>query len=297
MSEQPPLVSLGAVDPRYVAARRILLDALSALEPHRHAIIVAGAQAIYLRTGSADMSITVAPFTTDGDLALDPSHLGDKPALEAAMTAAGFSLAPLGDHVEPGIWVKSTEVGGLPFDVPVDLIVPEAANVGGGRRGARLGPHGNRAARRAVGLEAALVDHSEVTITALEEGDGRSVVANVAGAAALLVAKLHKLHDRVAEGSAERLNDKDAGDVIRVMQSTSAHEVGTTLARLQTDELAGPVTSSALDYIDDLFGRRGGPGIQMAARALRLGIPEERVQALSVAYTAVLLQTVSRPGS
>ena len=38
-------------DPLYVEARRILLDALFALRSHRPAIIVAGAQAIYLRTG------------------------------------------------------------------------------------------------------------------------------------------------------------------------------------------------------------------------------------------------------
>jgi len=164
--------------------------------------------------------------------------------------------------------------------------------VGGGRRGARLGVHGNRAARRAVGLEAALVDSTTMRITSLEEADGRSAAANVAGAAALLVAKLHKLHDRVETGSLERLNDKDAGDVIRLMQASSPVEVGAKLAALARHELAGLVTSSALGYLDELFGRRGQEGILMAARALRLALPEERVQALSIAYTRTLLQTV-----
>jgi hypothetical protein len=58
--------------------------------------------------------------------------------------------------------------------IPVDLIVPEGAASGGGRRGARLGPHGNRAARRAVGLEAALVDHSTMTVAALDSTAPRS---------------------------------------------------------------------------------------------------------------------------
>jgi len=293
VSAAPPLPPPGPLDRRYVAARRVLLDALTALEPHGRAFIVVGAQAIYLRTGSAHLSMTVAPFTTDGDLALDPRHLADQPALETAMTEAGFSLDSVGDHVEPGIWVKATELDGQIYEVPVDLIVPEAANNGGGRRGARLGVHGNRAARRAVGLEAALFDNTTSAISALEESDSRSVVGAVAGPAALLVAKLHKLHDRVDRGTQERLNDKDAADVIRLMQATSPVQVGTNLAQLSAHQLAGPATSSALGYLEELFGRRGRPGILMAARALRLALPEERVQALSVAYTGALLQTVA----
>jgi hypothetical protein len=51
-------------DPEYVAARRVLLDALEALGPHRKAVVLVGAQAIYLHVGEGDMA--VAPFTTDG---------------------------------------------------------------------------------------------------------------------------------------------------------------------------------------------------------------------------------------
>ncbi|HEY6316400.1 MAG TPA: hypothetical protein VI462_00765 [Acidimicrobiia bacterium] len=75
----------GDLDPRYVAARRVLLDALVTLAPHGTAVIVVGAQAVYLRTGVGDADITIAPYTTDGDLALDPALLGDEPELEAAM--------------------------------------------------------------------------------------------------------------------------------------------------------------------------------------------------------------------
>lgn len=303
MTDEPSSGPEG-IDPRYVAARRVLLNALTALAAQSDAVIVAGAQAIYLRTGGgdvgiapfttdADLAITVAPFTTDGDLALDPSRLVEDPALEAAMTGAGFTLMRQGGgHVEPGIWIATTTIGEEEFTVPVDLIVPEGL-AGAGRRGARLGIHGNRAARRALGLEAALVDHSAMTIRALEPRDSRSVVVKVAGGAALLVAKLHKLHDRVDEQSERRRKDKDAGDVIRLMQATSPRDIGSTLARLCTGEVAGAVSTSAVAYIDELFGRRGRPGIEMAARALRLGMPEERVVALAVAYSAALLAAVS----
>ncbi len=282
------------INPTYAAARRVLLDALTALAPQARAVVVAGAQAIYLRTGGGDVAITVAPYTTDGDLVLDPSQLEDVPELETAMSGAGFELLlQERGHVEPGIWIATTTLDGAEFTVPIDLIVPEGVAGGRGRRAARLGVHGNRAARRAIGLEAALVDRSEMTIRALEPGDNRSVVTNVAGVAALFVAKLHKLHDRVDDGPDRRRKDKDAADVIRLMQSTSAREVGATLAALSTNEIAGAVSTNALAYIDELFGRRGRMGIQMSVRALRLGMPEERVEALSVAYTAALLASAS----
>jgi len=157
---------MAALDPAYVAARRVLLDALRALTPHGPAVIVAGAQAVYLRTGSADLAI--APYTTDGDLAIDPHQLADVPLLAAAMEEAGFALS-----TEPGIWHAPARVDGMEVAIPVDLIVPERVAVGRGRRSVRLGPHGRRAARHAAGLEAALVDHAPMTIAALDPNDNR----------------------------------------------------------------------------------------------------------------------------
>lgn len=279
-----------ALDPLYVAARRYLLDALTALAPHNKAIVVTGAQAIYLHTGSGDLAI--APYTTDGDLALDPTMLGDHPELEATMRAAGFQLlesAP--DGVEPGTWVATTVIEGQEVIIPIDLIVPEGMASGGGRRAARLGPHGNRAARRAVGLEPALVDHSSMTIAALDPADNRTVTVEVAGPAALLVAKAHKIHDRLASGQPGRLDDKDAADVVRLIQTTSPETVGATLAELRRHPVAGPPTDQALGYVADLFGRRAGQGVLMASRALRLALPEEQVAALCTAYTGSLLAT------
>lgn len=275
------------IDPSYVEARRVLLDALTALAPHGAAFIVAGAQAIYLRTGDAD--IAVAPYTTDADLTLDPSLLGDEPQLETAMRAAGFALADMGGHVEPGIWMAHGNIAGAEVLIPVDLIVPEAVASGGGRRGARLGVHGKLAARRARGLEGVLIDHGTMTVAALDPADARSVEAEIAGPAALLVAKAHKLHDRVASGKATRIDDKDAADVVRLMQTTAPATVGATLATLSRDDIAGPVTVDAVSYLEQLFGRRGARGTEMAARALRVGMPEARVETLCVSYTERLL--------
>src|ERR1044071_4550064 len=74
--------------------------------------------------------------------------------------------------------------------VPIDLIVPMEIAAGPGRRSARLaGEHGKHTARKSEGLEGALVDHGPVEITAIDPADNRSIVVNVAGEAAMLVAK------------------------------------------------------------------------------------------------------------
>lgn len=45
----------GAPDPLYVAARRTLLDALDAVREHLEAVILVGAQAVYVHTGEGDL--------------------------------------------------------------------------------------------------------------------------------------------------------------------------------------------------------------------------------------------------
>jgi hypothetical protein len=53
-----------------------------------------GAQAVYLRTGPG--AITSSPYTTDGDLVIDPRSLNAEPEIEAAMRAGGFEPGPAG---------------------------------------------------------------------------------------------------------------------------------------------------------------------------------------------------------
>jgi len=275
----------------YVAARRVLLDALQALEAHRRAVIVVGAQAIYLRTGAdevgvapyttgVDLAVGVSPYTTDGDLTIDPAALGDEPQLGDAMQAARFEPVP----GEPGVWYGSAVIDGRKLDVPIDLIVPEAVAPPGGRRGARLGVHGKRAARRAVGLEAALVDHSPMSVVALEASDVRACEAEVAGVAALMVAKAHKIHDRVRSARVDRADDKDAADLYRLLQTTSPADMGGRLAELRRDTVAGEATETAIDYIRELFGRRNAEGVRMAVRALRLSIREPEIVSVTASY-------------
>lgn len=272
--------------PEYVAARRVLLDALEALGPQSAALVLAGAQAIYLRTGPA--SLAISEHTTDADLALEPDALAEAPVLGELMEAAGFELAELQGAPEPGIWRKLARIGDTEVLIPVDLIVPAGVAPTGGTRGARLGVHGKRAARKAVGLEAALVDNDIMRIEALAPDDQRSATVRVAGAAALLVAKTHKLNDRIATGRPDRLDDKDASDVVRLIQRSRPEDVAEKLAELLAHPSAGSPTELAIKRFQTLFGGRAGTGIAMAARALRGAMPEERVRAICLAYAEKL---------
>lgn len=264
------------VDPRYVAARQILLDALIALSPHLHAVVVVGAHAVYLRTGGA--GIAIAPFTTDADLALEPAILAQRPELERLLRDAGFER----DGDKPGAWVASTTINGEHVPVPVDLMVPDAAAPKGGRRAVDLPGHDRMATRRATGLEAALIDHDIRLIAALDPGDPRTVSVRVAGPTALIIAKLHKLHDRIDDE--KRLADKDAGDVYRLMQTTDTALFAGTMTRILSDPLARESARISLSYLDELFGARARPGVVMAVRAMEPAVGAAQIQGVCAAF-------------
>jgi len=269
------------IDGTYVEARRVLLDALEALAPHRDAVVVVGAQAVYLRIGEGESDEGVAPFTTDGDLAIDPALLVDEPALEWAMRNAGFEL-----DVHPGIWLSGERIS-------VDLIVPASVAGAAGRRGARLGAHGKRAALKAAGLEAALFDREPRSISALDPADTRLVEAQVAGVPSLLIAKAHKLHERVVSDRTSRIHDKDAADVYRLMRASSPEVVGRALRELREHAIAGPSVRVGIEYLLALFTSRRADGVVMASRSFRLAVPEDQIAAVCTAYTRALDDAVA----
>jgi hypothetical protein len=204
--------------------------------------------------------VALGEATKDSDLAVDPRALSDSPLLDDAMQRAGFHRNLT--EPQPGSWLS-------PSGVPVDLMVPAALAGSGGRRGARIPPHSRHATRRTPGLEAAVVDHAAMTITALDPADARSAEIEVAGPAALLVAKLHKLGER--QDRPERLLDKDAHDIYRLLAATNTGSLSRTLAALREDELAGATTKEAIHYLSQLFA--SGPdalGSTMAGRAEEL---------------------------
>jgi hypothetical protein len=274
----------GVLDPQYVVARSVLLDALEALGDQREAVILVGAQAIYLHTGAIDLA--VPELTIDADLTIDPALLRELPELESAMRSARFER---GNRV--GAWFVYREIVGVPTRVEVDLMVPEAVG-GGGRRAARLPGHAKEVARKARGLEAALVDKAQTTIGALDTADLRSFAVAVAGPAALLIAKVHKIAERLAEREQRRLDDKDALDILRLLQAVETMTLRDSIARLVRADVAREVTRDALALLKTHFADPRAAGAQMAARAVGALMSPEEVARSCAVLASDLLQAV-----
>lgn len=216
----------------YVQARSVLLDALDGLGPHRDAVVLVGAQAVHVHAGDVDFA--TPPTTTDADLALLPDRLADEPSIVDAMHAAGFVPGS-----QPGSWLGLGQIA-------VDLMAPEALCGAGGRRSARLPPpHDDKeTARRAAGLEAAVVDNEIYPIRALDRGDARSFEIKVAGPAALIVSKMVKIVERREQS--HRLKAKDGLDVLRLLRAVDTTRLARSLEHLASDTLSGAVVEQAM---------------------------------------------------
>jgi hypothetical protein len=273
---------MSRVDELYVVARRVLLDAFVALGLHRGAIVLVGAHAVYLRVGEADLA--VAAFTTDADLAIDPAVLAEIPPLEQTLIDAGFSPKTK-DTV--GIWIKRCQTTqGAKIQVAVELLVPASVSPRKGRRAARLPGHDLRVARIVRGLEGAIVDVDSMQLTSLETADTRVFDARVAGPAALLLAKIHKIDDR--HGS-DRRSDKDALDVLRLLRGTRTSELVQRYKNLLADTRSVEAARIGQELLERQFAARGGIGVDMAVRSVGpLGNPDE-IAASCVALTQELL--------
>lgn len=245
--------------------------------------MLVGAQAIYLRVGEAD--VAVPGSTSDGDLAIDPDLLRDAPPIAEAMEGAHFRLREERPGVqEPGIW----ELG---FDGPtVDLLVPRAIRPVG-RRGARLGTHGNKAAKTVPGLEGALIDRDRMTVPALKPGDPRRFRLWVAGPAALLVMKAYKVVEHLEQGRA--LEDKDGYDVLRLLRDVPMADFLTRFGRILTDPLSAASATRGLEFLERSFGDRESAGSLMAGRAAGVLADPDVVATACATLTRDLLDSIA----
>lgn len=277
---------MSEVDELYILARRVLLDALEALGSHRKAIVLVGAQAVYLRVGEADLA--VAAFTTDGDLAIDPTLLASIPPLEKALMDAGF-IPKTEDSV--GVWITKQSTSLSPdTEVAVDLLVPESVSPGTGRRAARLPGHNPRVARIVKGLDGAVVDVEELHLAAIDVNDERVFDVRVAGPAALLVAKVHKINDRQGTG---RQSDKDALDVLRILRGTTTYDLAQRYTKLLKDERSARAAKAGLVLLRKQFATRDDVGVEMAIRSVGPLADAEEIALSCEALVADLLEALN----
>jgi hypothetical protein len=255
-----------------------LLDVVEALGPQRDAIVLVGAQAVYLNVGDAREPLS--SFTKDADLAVNPALLADEPALEAILHGAGFNR-----REQPGLWFNRD-------GSEVDLLVP-ASIAGAGRRSVDLGAnHDKLVAMRAAGLEAALVDNHRIRLTALNSADRRSFNILVAGPAALLIAKLYKLGER-ADSAPDRLLNKDASDVFLLLRGTTTAGLAATLQELKSNPATSGVTNQAVRFLEELFVAPGGVGLNLLRDAVAGFADEELIVESCATLASDLVQAIA----
>lgn len=264
-------------------ARRALLDALEVLTPHLDSIILIGAQAVYLHTNHIELPL--APATTDSDIVLDTRQLAVDPELGDLLEGAGYYLTT-GEGGNPGHWVSKD-------GVPLDLFQPAVLS-GRGRtaRGARIDPHQRNLLRITSGLDCSLEDNSLREITAFDLEDDRKFEIKVAGPVALLVAKTAKIFDRL-ENTDNRLANKDAHDVYRLLLGIETDALSDTWKKLLKDESIGPEAREGLNNFEGLFAvSPESPGNKMAARAAGMTQNQDQLRASLWALALDLVEAI-----
>lgn len=135
--------------------------------------------------------------------------------------------------------------------------------------------------RRAKGLEGCVVDNAPMKITSLDEADPRARIVRVAGVCALIVAKAHKVGERLRVAPA-RAQAKDAHDLYRLLVSAKTPVLASTLAQLRDHEMAGDAAQAAVAYLAEWFADPGSAGARLAGKAeAGVGDPEQVATATS----------------
>jgi hypothetical protein len=264
-----------AAAPEYVLARRALLDVLDVLEAHQESLVLVGAQAVYLH---APGDFGVPAYTTDGDLTIDPDVLAYAPDIDTMLRNADYFAGQ-----NPGAWTS-------PSGVHIDLLVAAGVASGPGRRSASLAGHGLPTARRTPGLEVALVDNSVMTLRALDPSDERVRDLKVAGPAALTIAKLAKLRERLDLGKEDRVLPKDAGDLLRMLRACDARAIGNQLSVLAAQPAIDAVIAPLIRWSAADVGARESQLARLAVLAAQGTEPDRQVDGSLRALISTLVE-------
>lgn len=274
----------GPLAQEYIKAREVLIEALEALGSHREAIILVGAQAIYMQVGEGDFG--VPPYTTDADIVFDPELVKTDPKLDHILKAAGFML----DRSEAnavGSWTKD--------NVAVDLMIP--ASMGGpGRRSARIKGQARNIIRKTHGLEACLVDNDFMEVQSFSDKSKPTISIKISGPAGLLVAKLLKIEERMTQessGQSGRVNNKDSLDIFRLLHYEPV-SLKNRLNNVIHDPKSARPAQQALDYLIKVFEHPDSIGCMMAADAARGYANPDEVRMRASILTKRLISSLSQ---
>lgn len=221
-------------------ARKALLDTLEALEIHLDALVLVGAQAVYLHT--QDFISEVAPATVDADFAIDVTKLENSPDIELILLESDFSYSETGN---PGQWLT-------PEGIPVDIMVPKktSGRVGKGRS-PRLEGHSNKSIRITEGLEGCVVSYQVMDVASLSPDDTRSFQVKVANAASIIIAKCFKIAEHLEQD--RKIEAKDSFDVYRLLSHLPTQQLVNEFDELISNEKSREVVLKGLDFFESLF--------------------------------------------
>ena len=100
------------------------------------------------------------------------------------------------------------------------------------------------------------------------------------------MAKVHKILDRT--DAKDRLTDKDALDVFRLLRGTDAADMAARARGILSDERARETAAVAFEQMPELFGRADGEGVAMAIRGSSGLISSAEVSGSLIALTSEL---------
>ena len=270
----------------YAIARKTLINALLAFETlPPESFVLVGAHAVYLRAPESIGSI--APFTLDGDLAANPKKIGRARTIRDRLEAVGFCLRGR----TSGLYHLSGAPPDEQYASRVDILVPEGV--------AHLWRADGYDARDASatlvqpGLELSLVDHSPMSIGPIDvDHDSRSVVVEVAGILALLVAKGWKIGERFEQGSdAFQEVGKDITDVYRLLRVSTVAELRATLRTVPADHNLQGITRTGARYIRSLCSKDGsGIGVlrEMLGKGAEVDLMVASLEALAEEFYEIV---------
>lgn len=257
-------------------SRRLLLESVKALAEFNEAITVVGAHAVHVWVqdfwGSVDMEAT-----RDADVCINPSFVTSDPKIIEELAKIGVVPAL---KSRPGVYGLSTETG-LPLEARTtfDILVPETY-AGSGRRAARIVGQKN-AAGRALGLELTPWDRKPISLATIDN-PVETLKVNVAGPAALLVAKTYKVHERLEQAAVrpDRLRPKDSGDIALLMMVSKSEDVARVMmAGIAEHPEIGDVVMNAAAWLVEMYGHSSTTPVirQQAADSLANRFSEAEV--------------------
>lgn len=127
---------------------------------------------------------------------------------------------------------------------------------------ARLSPpNSKRDAGRATGIELAVIDHTEMLV-----GNDPPQTVNVAGPAAIIIAKAHKIGERTAL-SPRRVAPKDVADIAALTHIITPKQFNNVIDHAVNNPLTRTAAQQGITHLHQLFEHPYAIGYTIAANA------------------------------